>query len=169
MAKKEYEPVKLESYFNDYNDYDDDDTTEVEVIDEKDNDTKNDYDEYTNNYEDFNKVKEEKEVVGNKTNTEVATKTTNYSTVQKHRSYKEVYKELDEVEDDYAVARFNGILSLISKGFSILGIIIAIVLITYFIVTGQFQNLILYILGLIVAFFFGWFFMYFLVMFTENN
>ena len=167
MAKKEYEPVKLESYFNNYDDYDDD-TTEVKVIEETDNTTKNDYDEITNNYEDFNKINEEV-VVEDEAKTTKAIKTTNYSKVQKHKSYTEVYKELDEVDDEYEFARFNGILSIISKGFSILGIIIAIILITYFIVTGQFQNLIIYILGLVVAFFFGWFFMYFLVMFTENN
>ena len=56
-------------------------------------------------------------------------------------------------------------LTLLNK----IGIIIAIILIAYFISTGQFKNLILYILGLIIAFFFGWFFMYFLVKFTENN
>ena len=64
----------------------------------------------------------------------------------------------------------NKVLEFIQKyKGAILGAIIAIILITYFIVTGQFQNLIIYILGLVVAFFFGWFFMYFLVMFTENN
>lgn len=160
MAKKEVEPVKLESYFNNYED-DEEEVVEVE------NDDADDYDEYTDNYEDFNKIKEEVEdaVVEE----EPIKTTTDYSKVQKNRSYKEVYRELDEVDDDYEAARFNGILSLISKWFSILGVIIAIILITYFIVMGQFQNLILYILGLIVAFFFGWFFMYFLVKFTENN
>ncbi len=160
MAKKEVEPVKLESYFNNYED-DDDEVVEVEE------DTSDDYDEYTDNYEDFNKIKEEVEdaVVEEETNKT----TTNVSKVQRSKSYKEVYKELDEVDDDYEAARFNSILSLISKWFSILGVVIAIILIAYFIVMGQFQNLILYILGLIVSFFFGWFFMYFLVKFTENN
>jgi len=160
MAKKEVEPVKLESYFNNYED-DDEEVVEVE------NDNDDDYDDYTDNYEDFNKIKEEVEdaVVEEETNKT----TTNISKAQRSKSYKEVYKELDEVDDDYEAARFNGILSLISKWFSILGVVIAIILIAYFIVMGQFQNLILYILGLIVSFFFGWFFMYFLVKFTENN
>ena len=160
MAKKEVEPVKLESYFNNYED-DDEEVVEVE------NDNDDDYDDYTDNYKDFNKIKEEVEdaVVEEETNKT----TTNVPKVQRSKSYKEVYKELDDVDDDYEAARFNSILSLISKWFSILGVVIAIILIAYFIVMGQFQNLILYILGLIVSFFFGWFFMYFLVKFTENN
>ena len=168
MAKIEAEPVKLETYFNNYID-DDDDDNEVKVVVEKKNDTKNNFDDYTDDYENFNKVNEdvEKKVVEKENKN--TTKTTNYSKVQKHKSYKEVYKELDKVDDDYEAAKVNGILSFISNLFSIIGVIIAIILIAYFITTGQFQNLILYILGLIVAFFFGWFFMYFLVLFTENN
>ena len=164
MAKKAMEPVKLESYFNDYVD-DDNEDVEVEVIEEKENETDDDYDDYTDNYEDFNKIKEEVE----ETVVEKEVATTDVSKVQKHRSYKEVYRELDAVDDDYEDPTFNTILSFVSKWFSIIGVIIAIILIAYFIVTGQFQNLILYILGLVAAFFFGWFFMYFLVKFTENN
>lgn len=166
MAKKKVEPVKLESYFDDYNDDD-----EIEVI-EDDFDADEDYDEYVENYEDFNKVKDIEDDVTfeePKKNNIKKTKHTDYSSGQKHKSYKEVYKELDEVDDDFEAARFGGILSVISLGFRIIGIIIAIILIAYFISTGQFKNLILYILGLIIAFFFGWFFMYFLVKFTENN
>ncbi len=158
MAKKEVEPVKLESYFNNYDDEDE------EVIEVED-DTDNNYDEYVDAYEDFNKINEDVEeaVIEEKKDK------TEYSKVQKHRSYRDVYKELDEIDDEYESTIFNGILSLISKCFSIIGVIIAIILIAYFIVIGQFQNLILYILGLIASFFFGWFFMYFLVKFTENN
>ena len=158
MAKKEVEPVKLESYFNNYED------DEEEIIEE--NEKSDDYDEYTDNYEDFNKIKDEVEEVVVE---EEKKDTTDNSKVHKQKTYREVYKELDEVDDDYEAAKFNGILSLISKWFSIIGVIIAIILIAYFITTGQFQNLILYILGLVAAFFFGWFFMYFLVKFTENN
>lgn len=59
-------------------------------------------------------------------------------------------------------------LSVFSKWFRIIGVVIAIILSAYFITQGKFKSLFLYILGLVVAFFFGYFFMYFLNKFTEE-
>ena len=59
-------------------------------------------------------------------------------------------------------------LSLFLVVFKWLGIAIAVVLIAYFITQGKIKSLLLYILGLVVAFFFGYFFMFLLNRFTED-
>ena len=59
-------------------------------------------------------------------------------------------------------------LSIFLVVFKWLGIAIAVVLIAYFITQGRIKSLLLYILGLVVAFFFGYFFMFLLNRFTEE-
>lgn len=61
------------------------------------------------------------------------------------------------------------IFSLISTWFGRVGIIIAILLILYFLFTAKFTTMILYVVGLIGAFFFGYLFMYLLERFTSSN
>ena len=61
------------------------------------------------------------------------------------------------------------IFSLISTWFGRVGIIIAILLILYFLFTAKFTTMILYVVGLIGAFFFGYLFMYLLERFTNSN
>ena len=60
-------------------------------------------------------------------------------------------------------------LSSFSNIFGIMGMVIAAVLILFFIFTLQFDSLVLYLVVLIVSFFFGYGFMYFLDLFTSNN
>lgn len=60
-------------------------------------------------------------------------------------------------------------LTSFSNIFGIIGMVIAVVLIIVFIVTLQFKSLALYIMTLIISFFFGYGFMYFLDYFTSNN
>lgn len=59
--------------------------------------------------------------------------------------------------------------TLISTWFGRVGIIIAVVLILYFLFTAKFTTMILYVVGLVGAFFFGYLFMYLLERFTSNN
>lgn len=56
-----------------------------------------------------------------------------------------------------------------SNWFSILGVVIAAILILVFIFTLQFEALALYLIVLIGSFFFGYGFMYLLYHFTSNN
>lgn len=60
-------------------------------------------------------------------------------------------------------------LSSFSNIFGIMGMVIAAVLILFFIFTLQFDSLVLYLVVLIISFFFGYGFMYFLDYFTSNN
>lgn len=82
----------------------------------------------------------------------------------------EVKEEKEEVkknsEENSGLLSF---LSIFSTWFSRLGVAIAIILIAVFIVKGQFDNLLLYIIGLIASFFFGYFFMYILVKYGGNE
>lgn len=61
------------------------------------------------------------------------------------------------------------IFTLISTWFGRVGIIIAIMLILYFLFTAKFTTMVLYVVGLIGAFFFGYLFMYLLERFTNSN
>lgn len=58
-------------------------------------------------------------------------------------------------------------LSIFSTVFKWLGIAIAVVLIAYFITQGNIKSLLLYILGLIISFFFGYFFMFLINKYTN--
>ena len=85
--------------------------------------------------------------------------------------YKKEEKETEENEK-YDNDNGNGVmsfLSIFSTWFSRIGVAIAIILIAVFIVKGQFENLLLYIMGLIASFFFGYFFMYILVKYGDKE
>ena len=83
----------------------------------------------------------------------------------------------DEDEDDedgssyYTYDSDNGIykfLSMFLVIFKWIGVAIAIILIAYFITQGNMKSLLMYIIGLVFAFFFGYFFMFILNKFTED-
>ena len=59
-------------------------------------------------------------------------------------------------------------LSIFISIFKWVGVAIAVVLISYFITQGNIKSLLIYILGLVFAFFFGYFFMFILNKFTED-
>ena len=80
----------------------------------------------------------------------------------------------DYVEDNYNSSKKHEdnslykFLNIFLVVFKWLGIAIAVVLIAYFITQGKIKSLLLYILGLIISFFFGYFFMYILNKFSEE-
>ena len=61
------------------------------------------------------------------------------------------------------------ILATISTWFIRIGMAIGVILFIYFIVTGKIITALLYIIGLVVAFFFGYGFMFCLDHFVENE
>lgn len=77
----------------------------------------------------------------------------------------EEYEALDEDLGGDMISTFT----LISTWFGRVGIIIAAILILYFLFTAKFTTMILYIVGLVGAFFFGYLFMYLLERFTGDN
>lgn len=85
--------------------------------------------------------------------------------VESDDNVSEEYETLDEDLGGDMISTF----SLISTWFGRVGIIIAIVLILYFLFTAKFTTMILYVVGLVGAFFFGYLFMYLLERFTSNN
>ena len=80
----------------------------------------------------------------------------------------------DDDEDGspyYTYDSDNGIykfLSMFLVIFKWIGVAIAIILIAYFITQGNIKSLLMYIIGLVFAFFFGYFFMFILNKFTED-
>lgn len=78
-------------------------------------------------------------------------------------------KETKEIYLGEAASTIVNSLMSFSNLFGIIGMVIAAILILFFIFTLQFDSLILYLVVLIVSFFFGYGFMYFLDLFTSNN
>ncbi len=88
------------------------------------------------------------------------------------------YVDDRDYEDDYvdekeeAVVEDNTIiplLDLISTWFIRIGIVIGIIVLLYYIVVGKIFSALLFILGLVVSYFFGYFFMFCLDKFTSSN
>lgn len=82
------------------------------------------------------------------------------------------YDYYDEYEDEYEDEEESSvipILSFVSNCFIYIGIIVAIILLIYFIIKGKLLTAILYILGLVVAFFFGYGFMFCLDYFVDRS
>ncbi len=84
--------------------------------------------------------------------------------------------EEEEFEDEYDVydqddedSLFIGTLATISKWFIRLGIVIAIILFIYYIVTAKISSAFLFILGLVVAFLFGYGFMFLIDKIVDSN
>ena len=81
------------------------------------------------------------------------------------------YDDYGEVDEAYTYDSSSGLykfLSIFLMVFKWIGIVIAVILIAYFITQGNIKSLFLYIIGLVIAFFFGYFFMYILNLFTEG-
>ena len=78
---------------------------------------------------------------------------------------------LDEEVDENENSEFNIISFLLvaSVWFIRFGIVVAVILLFYFIVVGKIATAFLYVLGLIVAYFFGYGFMFCLDNIIESN
>lgn len=72
------------------------------------------------------------------------------------------YEELEDIDNMEEESVLIRILSFLSTWFIRIGIIIAIILFIYYLVTGKVTTAFLFVLGLVVAFFFGYFFMFLL-------
>ncbi len=79
------------------------------------------------------------------------------------------YKHFEDDDDEDDGGLLVSFMSVASTWFIRIGMAIGVILLLYFIFTGKIGNAVLYILGLIVAFFFGYFFMFLLDKFTSAN
>lgn len=69
------------------------------------------------------------------------------------------YEEYEKLDDGIKTIDYIAVLALISKWFIRIGIFIAAVLILVFLFTFKIKTLLYYVMGLVLAFFFGYFFM----------
>ena len=76
----------------------------------------------------------------------------------------EVYDQ--DYEDDSA---FIGALAFISKWFIRIGMVIAVILFIYYIINGKLSTGLLFILGLVVAYFIGYGFMFLLDKIVDSD
>lgn len=131
-------------------------------------------------YEDFNKVTEveDDEEENNDTlvateekaahSTQTTTKTTTTTTTTKH--HVEVESTNDSFED--RITENEGLMVILDIFWTWvrrLGVVIMIVLSAYYITQGMFKDLFLYLLMLVVAYFFGYGFMFVLTKLRENR
>lgn len=79
------------------------------------------------------------------------------------------YQDIDEEEVEESNESIIPLLSIISKWFIRIGIVIGVILLVYFITIGKFMSAFLFLLGLIVSYFFGYFFMFCLDRLTAMN
>lgn len=84
-------------------------------------------------------------------------------------SKKDNYKYFQDDDGDEDSDAVVAVFASISTWFIRIGMVVAGILLLYFIFTGKIGSAVLYILGLIVAFFFGYFFMFLLDKFTSAN
>lgn len=98
-----------------------------------------------------------------------AEKYANYEAESSEKKADTKKKETKEIYLGEAASTIVNSLMSFSNMFGIIGMIIAAALILFFIFTLQFDSLVLYLVVLIVSFFFGYGFMYFLDYFTSNN
>lgn len=88
----------------------------------------------------------------------------NYPNFEEYGNLDE-YEEYEEENDSLFIAT----LAAISKWFIRIGLVIAIILFIYYIVTGKATTGLLFLLGLIVAYFFGYGFMFVLDHLVSDN
>jgi hypothetical protein len=81
----------------------------------------------------------------------------------------EEYEEYEDLDDGIKTIDYIAVLSLISKWFIRIGIFIAAVLILIFLFTFKIKTLLYYVMGLVLAFFFGYFFMFCLDKLISRN
>ena len=85
----------------------------------------------------------------------------------KELQYDDEFEEYyDEDEEDSV---FIGTLAAISKWFIRIGMVIAIILFIYYIMVGKISSAFLFVLGLVVAFLFGYGFMFLLDKLVDSN
>ena len=85
----------------------------------------------------------------------------------KYSTYQDIDEEYDEYEDEEVSVL--PILSFLSKWFIRIGMVIAIILLLYFIVKTDFMSAFLFLIGMIGAYFFGYLFMFCLDKLTTMN
>ena len=83
--------------------------------------------------------------------------------------YDDGYLEEELDENDNSDFNMISFLSIASVWFIRFGMVVAVILLIYFIVVGKIGTAFLYILGLVFAYFFGYGFMFFLDKFIESN
>ena len=96
----------------------------------------------------------------------------NYDNYEEYEEYPEYDDE--DIEENYedvgdADTVVVSTLAVISKWFIYIGVAIAAILLLYFVFTLKFSKIFLFILGLVIAYFFGYFFMFCLDTFISNN
>ena len=81
------------------------------------------------------------------------------------------YQDIDEDEEleETEETSWIPILSVASKWFIRIGVVIGIILLIYYIVVGKVFSAFIFVIGLIVAYFFGYFFMFCLDKLTSMN
>lgn len=84
-------------------------------------------------------------------------------------NYDDEFLEEDLDENDNSDFNMISFLSIASVWFIRFGMVVAVILLIYFIVVGKIGTAFLYILGLVVAYFFGYGFMFCLDKFIESN
>ena len=86
-------------------------------------------------------------------------------------SYNARYQDIDdyEEEEEKEESSIYTLLETIVKWFIRIGIVCAVIVGIYYLVKLQIVNLLLYIVGLIIAYFFGYFFMFCLDKLTSNK
>ena len=93
----------------------------------------------------------------------------NYEAESSEKNADTKKSETKEIYLSEAASTIVNSLMSFSNIFGIIGMVIAAILILFFIFTLQFDSLVLYLVVLIISFFFGYGFMYFLDYFTSNN
>ena len=66
----------------------------------------------------------------------------------------------NEIDDEYDKEGVIPVLSVLSVWFIRFGLLVGVVLFLYFIITGNIYNAFLYLLGLVIAYFFGYILMF---------
>lgn len=79
---------------------------------------------------------------------------------------KDLYDDYEEEKEESSI---YPLLETIAKWFIRIGIVCAVIVGIYYLVKLQIVNLLLYIVGLIIAYFFGYFFMFCLDKLTSNK
>ncbi len=78
-------------------------------------------------------------------------------------------EEFEEYYDDENDSQFISVLAFISKWFIRIGLVIAVILFVYYIISGKATTGLLFLLGLVVAYFFGYGFMFLLDKLVDSN
>ena len=78
-------------------------------------------------------------------------------------SYNARYQDIDDYEDDYEEEKDSSIIPILGtivKWFIRLGIVFAVIVALYYLIKLQITSFLLFIVGLVIAYFFGYFVMF---------